>query len=170
MESVYTALDSPSVSSGTVPLLSRLRHASFTLPENRTHRDNPGRRPRPDAETTHYVNHGPDIHEGRLPTFVPVVNEHDVSAIVRTCPDTGHDPSPAIDDVLSIHGQHLDGTPIETVDGTIDGRPVQRIAATREWPARHVGDATRTGIRCLRSSSGSRSTGSRRGCRDTSRT
>lgn len=50
--------------------------------------------------------------------------EVNVDAIFRTYPDTGHDPSPAEDDIVRFHEQCLRGADIVDIGESIGGDPV----------------------------------------------
>lgn len=77
----------------------------------------------PELRAAAILAYGPDIHDDRFPTCASVYADHDVSAFFRTYPDTGHDPTPAIDDVVAFHEQCLDGTPIDEIEDAVGGRP-----------------------------------------------
>lgn len=78
----------------------------------------------PELRMSAILTYGPDIHEDRFPYCSSVYTKQDVSAIFRTYSATGHDPSPAIDDVITFHEQSIAGTCVEELDDAIGGNPV----------------------------------------------
>lgn len=69
------------------------------------------------------VAYGPAVHDTRFPNCAATYDAHDVSAVFRTYPDTGHEPTPAIDDVVTFHDHVIAGDD-PTADGVIGGNPV----------------------------------------------
>lgn len=78
----------------------------------------------PELRASAILTYGPDIHADRFPQCASVYGEHDISAIFREYPGTGHDPSPAIDDIVTFHAQCLSGTPTDAIGELIGGCPV----------------------------------------------
>lgn len=45
-------------------------------------------------------------------------------AVFRTYPDTGRDPSPAVDDLVTFHERSIAGAGLAELEGAIGGNPV----------------------------------------------
>ena len=69
--------------------------------------------------------YGPDIHDDRFPYCASVYAERDVPAVFRTYPETGHDPTPAIDDVVTFFEQAIAGNDHAALEDAIGGNPVR---------------------------------------------
>lgn len=65
--------------------------------------------------------YGEDIHEERFPYCKAVYEEVDVSAVFRQYEETGHDPTPAIEDVVEFHERSLAGDDIESIRADLGG-------------------------------------------------
>lgn len=65
--------------------------------------------------------YGEDIHEERFPYSRAVYEEVGVSAVFRQYEGTGHDPTPAIDDVVEFHERSLAGDDIESIRADLGG-------------------------------------------------
>lgn len=78
----------------------------------------------PELRAVAILTYGPDIHEDRFPYCASVYAEQEAMAIFRTYPETGHDPTPAIDDIVTFHELSLAGVSPEELDDAIEGNPV----------------------------------------------
>lgn len=78
-----------------------------------------------DLRAAAILTYGRDIHEDRFPYCASVYEKADADAIFRSYPETGHDPSPAEDDILTFHEQCLDGTDTDDIEEFIGGEPVE---------------------------------------------
>lgn len=65
--------------------------------------------------------YGEDIHEERFPYCKAVYEEVDASAVFRQYEETGHDPTPAIGDVVEFHERSLAGDDIESIRADLGG-------------------------------------------------
>jgi len=59
--------------------------------------------------------YGEDIHEERFPYCKAVYEEVNVSAVFRQYKDTGHKPTPAMEDIVEFHERSLGGDDIESI-------------------------------------------------------
>jgi hypothetical protein len=78
----------------------------------------------PELRASAILTYGPDIHADRFPHCAAVYAEQNVPAVFRTYPETGHDPSPAIDDIVTFHKRSLAGAGVEDLDAAIGGNSV----------------------------------------------
>ncbi|MFB6198647.1 MAG: hypothetical protein ABEI52_10330 [Halobacteriaceae archaeon] len=65
--------------------------------------------------------YGEDIHEERFPYCKTVYEDVGVSAVFRQYEGTGHDPTPAIEDVVEFHERTLAGDDIESIRADLGG-------------------------------------------------
>lgn len=77
----------------------------------------------PELRASAIMAYGPSVHEARFPTCRRTYEEHDVRAIFRTYP-AGHEPTPAVEDVVAFHEHAIAGSLPSTE--TLGGSPVER--------------------------------------------
>ena len=65
--------------------------------------------------------YGEDIHKERFPYCKTVYEETGVSAVFRRYEETGHDPTPAMEDVVEFHQRSLAGDDIESIRADLGG-------------------------------------------------
>lgn len=65
--------------------------------------------------------YGEDIHEERFPYCKAVYDEVGAAAVFRRYKDTGHDPTPAMDDVVEFHERSLAGEDIDAIRADLGG-------------------------------------------------
>lgn len=84
-----------------------------------------------DLRVTAVLVCGPQIHPHRVPTIRETYREHDVSAVFRTYPDTGHSPASAVDDVAAFHRRSLAGATVSELRAAVgdDGEDADRESA-----------------------------------------
>lgn len=78
----------------------------------------------PERRMSAILTYGPDVHDDRFPYCASVYEARGVSAIFRTYPETGHDPTPAIDDVVTFHERSIAGADPDEIADDIGGNPV----------------------------------------------
>jgi len=78
----------------------------------------------PERRASALLTYGPDIHDQRFPYCASVYEREGVSAVFRTYPNTGHEPSPAIEDIVTFHERAIAGADREELDAAIGGNPV----------------------------------------------
>lgn len=78
----------------------------------------------PELRASAVLTYGPDVHEDRFPYCASVYADHDVDAVFRTYPDTGHEPKPALDDVVTFHERSIAGADLAAVADEMGGTPV----------------------------------------------
>lgn len=66
--------------------------------------------------------YGDDIHDDRFPTCRRFYAEQNVSAVFRVYDGVGHDPRPALDDIVAFHRHCMAGDDIETIRRSV-GEP-----------------------------------------------
>ena len=65
--------------------------------------------------------YGEDVHEERFPYCKAVYEAVGVPAVFRQYEETGHDPTPAIEDVVEFHDRSLAGDAIESIRADLGG-------------------------------------------------
>jgi dienelactone hydrolase len=77
-----------------------------------------------DIRASAILTYGPDIHAHRFPFCASVYAEYAVPAVFRTYPETGHDPTPAIDDIVRFHEASLAGADIAEISDRLGGKAI----------------------------------------------
>lgn len=78
----------------------------------------------PELRASAVLTYGEAIHEQRFPYCASVYESEDVQAVFRTYSDTGHDPTPAIEDIVTFHERTIGGADRSELDDAIGGNPV----------------------------------------------
>lgn len=78
----------------------------------------------PELRASAILTYGTDILQDRFPFCASVYRDENVPAIFRVYPKTGHQPSPAIDDIVTFHERVLANEQIETFNDELGGKPV----------------------------------------------
>lgn len=69
----------------------------------------------PEIRATAILVYGEDIHKERFPYCESVYEEVNAAAMFREYPNTGHDPGPALEDIVEFHKQSINGEDIEAI-------------------------------------------------------
>jgi len=79
----------------------------------------------PDLRFAAILAYGSDIHDERFPRCRAIYDEVGAAAVFRSYEDTGHDPSPAMADVVTFHERSFAGDPVDEIrpelGGTVPG-------------------------------------------------
>lgn len=87
----------------------------------------------PDAWTgveirlTAILTYGEDIHDERFPACQAAYEAAGVNAAFILYPDTGHEPLPALDDIVALHRHSLEGSDFETIREAIQGKRLTSV-------------------------------------------
>lgn len=65
------------------------------------------------------LTYGEDIHATRFPRCRTIYEELGIPAVFRVYPDVGHQPGPAVDDVVAFHAQTLAGERFNDIRGDL---------------------------------------------------
>ena len=65
--------------------------------------------------------YGDDIHDDRFPTCRQIYADEGVSAVFRVYDGVGHDPGPALDDIVAFHRHCMIGDDIEAIRRSVGG-------------------------------------------------
>lgn len=75
----------------------------------------------PDIRGTALFVYGEDIHTERFPTCAERYEAAGANAVFQVYPDVGHDPEPAMEDIVAFHRRSLAGDDFQAVRSVIDG-------------------------------------------------
>jgi pimeloyl-ACP methyl ester carboxylesterase len=73
-----------------------------------------------ELRATAILVYGPHVREDRVPVVREAYRKSGVNAVFHTYADTGHDPTPAVEDVVAFHRQSLAGADAEALRKTVE--------------------------------------------------